>query len=245
MNKKSQASMEFLMTYGWVILVALICIVILFSFAYTKYNVFDEDKDFCLAWTGDLCFWDIDFYNITDYDRLEKMACENIRCKDWRPKTHCELEPNDEDCFCEEYEECISISKTFGCVRKGILSEGGNTITAVDGEVAFSNKPPECIKLRAKTECEKENPQYTIDGKCSGEVFKWGGYLNCTTGWVEFCREKRLYDFSCEELKKPLFFGWRYTRIDEGILKEAGGMTIMGISPEEIYDIAIERGCKI
>jgi len=64
------------------------------------------------------------------------------------------------------------------------------------------------------------------------------------------CREKTIYDFSCAELKKPLFFGSIYNfKIKEGKLIEIGIFYDSAredvFTKQELYDILIEKGCEI
>lgn len=124
-NKKSQASMEFLVTYGWAILVVLVVIASVGALWY--FGVFDNwlighycdlepDKCVCEKWEA-VEYDPISFetcFNISD-------ACDKVitqitvgdpnKCLKQRKKTDeeleidkCNREPDNEDCFCEEYE---------------------------------------------------------------------------------------------------------------------------------------------
>jgi len=185
------------------------------------------------------------------YNKHNPYAWKDPECASWRNKSPCEKclddwdKKCDQECVCQEYEGFII----------DLLSS--MTVTKDD-----------CTKARHKSECEKGNPHYvsdnvscslygskssetcwneTIEGKeyrlCAG-----GGCYNCSDECIEYkkiCRKKTIYDYSCAELKKAILLNKDYCP-----KKDDFGIFIIiycegQLGREQIYDIAIEKGCEI
>ena len=83
----------------------------------------------------------------------------NKRCIEWRPKTLCEKDPNNEDCECDEYsyKEWRHINLT--CCKE-------EHFTYICGENCnqfyIKKDKDSCVKAHLKNECEKGNPEYMV-----------------------------------------------------------------------------------
>lgn len=103
-----------------------------------------------------------------------------------------------------------------------------------------------CTKKEKLNECERGEDGWTLDGKCYGEIFKSddGHYLNCTTGWVEFCRKNTIRDYNCTVLKRATDLQLRYCDKTNKFSDEPDNCFFSGFREwYYTYDIAKERGC--
>lgn len=57
---------------------------------------------------------------------------------------------------------------------------------------------------REKSPCEANDEEYTLDGRCYGDVYEdeTNGERVCSTGWEEFCRKKNEFEKMRDELEK-------------------------------------------
>lgn len=108
-TKKTQGlSFVNLFIIALVVLIALIFLVVLINIltGKTSFNEFNPDKDVCLEWE---CCMNSNSNNCRD--DISFVSCEllpnnglHYNCKDWRPKTKCEIDPEAEGCICDEWE---------------------------------------------------------------------------------------------------------------------------------------------
>ena len=116
-NKKGQATMEFLATYGWAILVVLCAIGVLLYFGVIdpdsfKLETFDSEKHVCEELKCEYINKPFSEYRWSEYPCNNSEFKEYIsqdrdvreKCVDWRDKNKCELNANNEGCACDEYD---------------------------------------------------------------------------------------------------------------------------------------------
>jgi len=118
--------------------------------------------------------------------------------------------------------------------------------------VYIEENKKDCRSAHKPTPCELEDKNYVYDGKCYGELTDSTELCNgipceilCSTGWVEFCRLKKITDYSCQDLlyhilrndcynTKKDIWGW-----DCSFLVPPSNW----IRTREITDIYKEKGC--
>jgi len=100
-NKEKIGLIEYLMTYGWAVMIILIAFVALFYLGVFKPS-FNPDEDVCL---GGTCFQPEGNYE-SGYCNLE-LHPEHFVCKEWRPKNICEKEPE------AEHNECVCLERNY------------------------------------------------------------------------------------------------------------------------------------
>lgn len=109
-NRKGQAAMEFLMTYGWAILVVLAAIGALAYFGVlSPPGIYNEEKHTCESWT---CSYSGETGSLTVND-MESCG-DNVRafgsvwnatqhvCAEWHDTTICETDVDAPGCTCTE-----------------------------------------------------------------------------------------------------------------------------------------------
>lgn len=175
MKKETKRKIKYhLAWYGWVYVIALLCLVL-----WVIPNNFNPETDVCekcylLQSTGWRFNYPLD-YNCEDIKGLltkdEKFVCEKHR-----PKTKCELNPEDEDCVCDEYEE----DKYTGwyVVQRHNGKSGGRSFNDLNStqfywlinnaqdnetygfEIHSEVEQGKCHSAHEKNECEKGNKDY-------------------------------------------------------------------------------------
>jgi len=257
---------------------------------------FNPDTDVCLEWSAcnknnHICSYPTilgeesvnDFIEMNPHYDWEKL------CKLWRPKTKCELNPEDEGCICDEYKQIQNYKKHYFDGNAEVIMNGSEVIVFYleyklkDGNIIemknvadiLSNvswtsryndylvihtedgvENGSCISSHLPNECEKENPNWILDGKCNGDIYDSEEKNEngipfeklCSTEWVEICRKKNLEDFSCNDLKiilitypEALEFHIDYGRLRRG----HNPKTYEGFSREQLTDIMQGRECEI
>jgi len=84
----------------------IVILIITFAILLTIWS-FNPDRDVCTKYKKQICYKDLPL-------EMEAVKCPSEyctpfvcdgECLEWRPKTKCELNPNDEGCVCDEYEQ--------------------------------------------------------------------------------------------------------------------------------------------
>lgn len=222
-NKKAQAMFEFLMTYGWAILVVIVAVGALWYFEVLRlenFVPFDKNKHDCLEWKYPPCKDDINSYELGSKERdIIINNCAMLGCKKKRTKPKCELDPESEDCICDRYEKVL-----WDCEGNTIKNENEYKESMKEKKVSytiFSQK--KCIQSHEANECEKENPEYidecqlyrlfakdnsSFNGLPSylytAEAFeshKDDDFFTKVTCEKSTCRKKHMYDLTCIQLQ--------------------------------------------
>jgi hypothetical protein len=107
----------------------------------------------------------------------------------------------------------------------------------------YTNKPiPTLFNI---TEIKKITYNYTTNITSifylSNDDYTWDGF---DVG-KRICRKKTIEDYSCEELKKQLYFNEELCIGYDGTFNCEVFNPDYYFTPQEIYDIAIEKGCEI
>jgi len=182
-NKKAEISLNVIIMSALALLVIVILAIIFTGRAELFRESFNPDEDVCLEeeltckegyyMKGNICFkW------FKRYDAY--FPQHTTKCSDWRPKTICKLNPNDERCICDEWK---------GCKNKEILYDWlvGDNITFCYDDGGYRTYPTEeeekyekaffgCIKSHLPNECELNNPDWVWDYKVIG--IKKNGSVN-------------------------------------------------------------------
>ena len=174
-----------------IILLGGLCILIVIN-PFLKSDKFNPETDICVVNETTLCylsFCDFNEKNIIE-QKCNKSNCYYTQCVKWKPKTICELNPENLDCICDEWSnscrfdsigEYVYLSKFNESFEEWCLNN--------DGELL--NK---CIKSHLPNECEKNNSDWIwdeVDYICEKP---------CTQPTEKYCRKKIIYDLNCEEL---------------------------------------------
>lgn len=257
------------------LLIILVIIIVSFSFGcylHNKlFNKFNPDKDVCLQYEG-MIVGLVKNSNILICNRpypkkndiIDRVNNPNLNigdgcgeCKEWRPKTYCELNPNDETkCTCDEN------------WRKAWDEDGCKNINSFNFDLCTSFYQDKCIKAHEKTECEKGNPNYIKIDECivDKEFYPTNSYayfledtplckndntfeeccVKTLNGEIKVreCRKKTIYDYSCKDLKKHIFLEEDYcSSTNKFNINRCPGWNsiIKNIKLKQIY---IEKGCE-
>jgi len=249
--------------YALYILLPVVLIIIIFLGIknYREEYSFNPDEDVCLE-EGMIC----------NGIKLGVMCSERhiIGCEEFRPKTECELNPNSENCICDESEEVCMKGYEISCVIFNSLPEincsNARNQTQCEimksYEIAMNPFYETCIKSHLPNECEKGNEDYIEENitynllSCEKEpcIFAdgWEAPKEHTPNIIiktnsTICRLKTLEDYSCKELKRELIL-WTslpYIKKDPECMESLFFRACEKYNKNEIYDIAIERGCDI
>lgn len=132
----SDDAMEFLMTYGWAILVVLVAVGSLAYFGVLSpdhFVPFNPETRVCTEINKDLC--------VTDYctNRDPSEVVEPALCQTHRARTRCELDPSEKGCICES-DVCISLEQykriSAGCTAIiEYLAMTGQTISDCEDKI--------------------------------------------------------------------------------------------------------------
>lgn len=105
----------------------------------------------------------------------------------------------------------------------------------------------ECLSAREKTPCEKGEEGWVEEGT---EIECLNISQEKCEEWSEtkkICRQKTINDYSCEELKKAIILNKKIRYCNDKLIWNEiciwSGWKIF--NQEQIYDIAIEKGCEI
>lgn len=157
--RKGQAAIEFLMTYGWAILVVLAAIGALFYFGVLgpQTNEYNPAEHQCTEWT---CEYDTGFnvtsYNAIDFCAVKLKVGENFTtlskqtCSEFHDMTDCEKNPNQTGC------ECV-LSKTKFTSFSGSFEVNWTTYSKF-----FGDSDPATITLK---DCFNSKSCVPIEGK--------------------------------------------------------------------------------
>ena len=197
-SKKSQQALEFLMTYGWAILVVLIAIGALAYFGVLKTPVWvecRENPDKCVCeLQQEIVTTNINYVNHLDFelgyeccyasDDLKTIKCFKEECSKFRKKTadellidDCNSNPREDGaCKCEIWDKPTynysSVTLKSGEVIKssatGCSQEDLETSRNSGYEVNFINTT-NCLKSRPKFDYEKYPEDYVAETQCIEE----------------------------------------------------------------------------
>lgn len=206
-TKKAQGLTITTLIVASIALIVLVVLVMIFTGRIGIFNEFNPERDVCLMTIQEA-------YNNAMAGTLDREEVGNRilslegdweSCYDYRPKNPCELNPNSEGCVCDKTcNPFIETEEKWDECKKAFDEMG----ELVDEVCLTGNKDTEiCISAHSPSPCELEDEHYVYGGKCHGELYNSSNLCSgkpcqilCSTGWIEFCRLKTIYDYSCQEL---------------------------------------------
>ncbi len=172
-NKKSQTVMEFLMDYGWVILVIIAVISVL---AYL--GVLSPEESYCKQ-NPDECVCEIQRCIRCEGNYRWQDSCEKYHKKTPQELEieYCDKNPNDsEKCVCDKFNnELLNQGRILGGeifninYTEGVREEYHKLMNIIDAIII-------CTKANPKTECEEGNPDWVEE-----EIFI---YYHCNSKYL-------------------------------------------------------------
>ena len=223
---KTSSVLEFIMIYGWAILLLLIVIGALAYFGVLRPDHYPSmycpnNPDKCVCEKCETPFTGDGIYVIKE--EYPKCNGYNTKCTQFRKKTQAEIDiddcnnnPNDnQKCTCESYkEEFRFVYNQIILKEKNIKQEDFDNITYIylgmrvdcsrnwtEDCFVYETSNVDCEAARPKTECEKGNTNYiqqTIN--CSGNTF-CDGDLSSIDGKT-ICRKRTYDDYLKEDTNK-------------------------------------------
>lgn len=133
MGKKFDKFADWILTYGWAILVILVGIGFLIYIYSEKFNPdkFNPETDICLMDCRNLSYYETqeEWENFNKYCMGKGISPTDVGCVKWRPKNKCELDPEAEGCICDEYDlnniKLINVydGRLMGCINRSNLTK--------------------------------------------------------------------------------------------------------------------------
>ena len=246
-NKKSQAVLEFIITYGWAILVILAAIGTLAYFGILSPEKFVPINSYCKS-NPDKCVCEKVIYEAFVNVDLESKTADipdgGIKsteiCLQFRKKTQAELDidncnsnPREDDlCTCEElsspnnynligtFDEIAPIAESW--LRYSAYPEERtcNTNQSYNNNEIIQvqcSQKGDCIKSRPKTKCEKGNQKFIQETNIAEVDTSITPHLECKLQQGWFCPAVGIVNLPCDNLTGKCYLHYDFETNSMGL----------------------------